>query len=100
MNLGNSCVYSLPAFKVFRVKLFFFFFYFSLHTENPFWCRCASFLSSVVTVFWIKFRIFLVCLWPYFLIADDIANFEVSFCISEASFLVPMKNILANIDAK
>lgn len=89
VNLGNGCVYSLPALEVFRVKLFFFL---AAHWKSLLEQMCL-FPSSEVSVFWIKLSNFfwLVCLWLYFQIADDIANFEVSFCISNASSLTPKK---------
>lgn len=57
VNLGNGCVYSLPALKVFRVKLFFFFLFLAAHWKSLLEQMCLS-PSSVVSVFQIKFSIF------------------------------------------
>lgn len=58
VNLGNGCVYSLPGFKVFRVKHFFFLFL-AAHWKSLLEQMCL-FPSSVVSVFQIKFSIFVV----------------------------------------
>ena len=66
VKLGNGCVYSLPALKVFGVMLFFFFLLFlAAHWKSLLEQMCLS-SSSIVSVFWVKLNILVLFVALFF----------------------------------